>query len=290
MEVELLLVPYDSAQRGVGLGAGPERMVAAGLIPGLARAGHQVVGTTVLAPPPGRVAEIRTAFGLMAALAGAVRTARAAGHFPLVLAGNCNTCIGTVAGLGGGSETAVLWFDAHGDFNTPETTTSAFLDGMALATLTGRCWTKLARAVDGFTPVPESAACLLGTRDVDPAEADAIARSSVRLLPARRIAAELPALLAGLAPRVRRAYLHLDLDVLDPSEGQPNEFVAADGLSVAELSRAVGTIGHSVPVEAATLSAYDPSYDADGRIGTAAVTLAQAIVMAAAAQGSGFPR
>jgi len=290
MEVELLLVPYDSAQRGVGLGAGPERLLAAGLIPALARAGHPVVGTTVLAPPPGRVAEIRTAFGLMAALAAAVRTARAAGHFPLVLAGNCNTCIGTVAGLGGGTGTAVLWFDAHGDFNTPETTTSAFLDGMALATLTGRCWAALARAVDGFTPVAESAAWLLGTRDLDPVEAEAISRSLVRVLPPRRIAAELPALLAGLAPQVQRAYLHLDLDVLDPGEGQANEFAAAGGLSLAELRQAMSTIERSVPIEATTLSTYDPSYDADSRIGTAAVTLAQTIVTAAAAQGSGAPR
>ncbi len=290
MEVELLLVPYDSAQRGMGLGAGPERLLAAGLIPALARAGHPVVGTTTLAAPPGRAAEIRTAFGLMAALAAAVRTARAAGHFPLVLAGNCNTCIGTVAGLGGGAGTAVLWFDAHGDFNTPETTTSAFLDGMALATLTGRCWSALVRAVDGFTSVAESAVCLLGTRDLDPAEAEAISRSPLRVLPPRQIAAELPALLTGMAPQVQRAYLHLDLDVLDPGEGQANEFAAPGGLSLGELREAVATIGRSVPVEAATLSAYDPSYDADGRIGAAAVTLAQTILTAAAAQGSGALR
>jgi arginase len=220
MEVELLLVPYDSAQRGVGLGAGPERLVSGGLIPGLARAGHRVVGTTVLSPPPGRVAEIRTGFGLMAALAGAVRTARAA----------------------------------------------------------------------GFAPVAESVACLLGTRDLDPAEAEAIARSSVRVLPPPRLAAELPALVAGLVPQVQRAYLHLDLDVLDPSEGQANEFAAAGGLSLAELGQAVGTIGRSLPIEAATLSAYDPSYDPDGRIGAAAVALAQTVVTAAAAQGSGAPR
>lgn len=91
-------------------------------------------------------------------------------------------------------------------------------------------------------------------------------------------------------PQVQRAYLHLDLDVLDPSEGQANEFAAAGGLSLAELGQAVGTIGRSLPIEAATLSAYDPSYDPDGRIGAAAVALAQTVVTAAAAQGSGAPR
>jgi len=70
-------------------------------------------------------AEIRTAFELMTALAGAVRAARAAGRFPLVLAGNCNTAVGTLGGLGSDAAPAVLWFDAHADFNTPETTTPA---------------------------------------------------------------------------------------------------------------------------------------------------------------------
>ena len=72
-------------------------------------------------------------------------------RFPLVLAGNCNAAVGVVAGLGPGA--AVLWCDAHADFNTPETTTGGFLDGMGLATVTGRCWTSMAARVPGFVPV-----------------------------------------------------------------------------------------------------------------------------------------
>jgi arginase len=95
-------------------------------------------------------AEIRTAFELNRVVAERVRDAREAHALPVVLAGNCMTAVGTLAGLGG--TPAVLWFDAHGDFNTPETTASGFLDGMALAMLTGRCWANLTRTVHCFQP------------------------------------------------------------------------------------------------------------------------------------------
>jgi arginase len=280
LPVDLLLVPYDSAHRGARLGAGPEHLVAAGLGDELARAGHPVARTVLIEPPDGRVAEIRTAFELMRGLSVAVSAARASRHFPLVLAGNCNTCLGTVAGLGGGQRTAVLWFDAHGDFNTPETTTSAFLDGMALAMLNGRCWSRLARTVPGFSPVAERATCLLGARDLDPLEAEAIAGSALRVLPPARIPTDLATVLADLPPDLTRAYLHVDLDVLDPSEGRANEFSADGGLSLAGLQEAIRAIGRALPIHAAAITAYDPQLDGDGRIRAAATTIARTIVAA----------
>lgn len=90
-----------------------------------------------------RVAEIGTARDLDRQLAVSVAATVARGVFPLTLAGNCISSVGTLGGLGAGP-TGVLWFDAHGDFNTPESTVGGFLDGMALATVTGRCWTGLA--------------------------------------------------------------------------------------------------------------------------------------------------
>ena len=67
-----------------------------------------------------------------------------------MLAGNCNTALGSVAGLDHLDRTGVVWFDAHGDFNTPETTVTGSFDGMALAMLTGRCWTGLYIACPAF--------------------------------------------------------------------------------------------------------------------------------------------
>jgi len=283
LNVELILVPYDSGQRGVRMGAGPERLAAGPLPAELARSGHTIAATTIVEAPSGARAEIDTAFGLMRELASTVRRAREAGRFPLVLAGNCNTAVGTVAGLGGGERTAVLWFDAHGDFNTPETTISGRLDGMALAMLTGRCWRELALRVPGFTPVPDGAACLVGARDLDPLEADALEGSAVRRVAAADADTDLAAALISLRCHANGIYVHVDLDVLDPSEGRANGYPAAPGgVRLEALERAIAATAAACPIEAAAFTAYDPHVDADGRVHAAAARIARALVSAAA--------
>ena len=96
-------------------------------------------------------AEIQTAFELYRQLAERVCAARREGRFPLVLSDNCGSGIGTVAGVGT-ARLGVIWFDGHGDFNTPETTASGFLDGMGLAVVAGLCWKTLAASVPHFSP------------------------------------------------------------------------------------------------------------------------------------------
>ncbi len=165
MEIRLLLVPYDSGQRNVRMGAGPEHLRAAGLEKHLAAQGHQVDSEVIEPASRNWRAEVQTSFELMRAVAKHVRAARTAKRFPLVLSGNCLAAVGVIAGLGAG--TGVVWIDAHGDFNTPQTTTSGFLDGMTLATATGQCWGELANSIEGFQPVPDNAVVLLGARDLD---------------------------------------------------------------------------------------------------------------------------
>src|SRR5687767_1204236 len=146
------------------MGAGPESL-AKPVRAKLESLGHSVRTTTIEAPATSWRAEIRTAFDLAAQVSRAVRAASASQAFPLILTGNCGAALGVVAGLGG--TPPVLWFDAHGDFNTPETTIGGFLDGMSLATLTGQCWTQLAKTIPDFEPVPENRVWLLGVRDLD---------------------------------------------------------------------------------------------------------------------------
>ena len=128
MEIRLLLVPYDSGQRNVRMGAGPEHLCAAGLEKHLAAQGHQVDSEVIEPASRNWRAEVQTSFELMRVVANHVRAARTARRFPVVLSGNCLAAVGVIAGLGPG--TGVIWIDAHGDFNTPQTTTSGFLDGM----------------------------------------------------------------------------------------------------------------------------------------------------------------
>ena len=170
MDIHLLIVPYDTARRGWRSGAGPEHLLQAGLTTHLQRNGHIVANIQVIEDDSAQSpAEIRTAFELARRLAEGVRFARAAGRFPLVLSGNCNSAIGTLSGLVPASR-AIFWFDAHGDCNTPETTASGFLDGTGLAVALGLCWRQLAASVPGFQPVAPEATFLLGARDLDPGE------------------------------------------------------------------------------------------------------------------------
>ena len=168
MDTTLILVPYDSGQRGVRMGAGPERLLNSGLKEHLLKQGHATNVRIIEPAAQSWRAEVQTSFELMRAVAESVRAARTANSFPVILSGNCSAAIGVIAGLG--SRLGVVWLDAHGDFNTPQTTMSGFLDGMTLATATGRCWVELARTIEGFEPVPENAVVLLGARDLDPGE------------------------------------------------------------------------------------------------------------------------
>jgi arginase len=103
---------------------------------------------------------------------------RNAGRFPVVLGGNCNTAVGGIGGTGS-ADCALIWFDAHGDFNTPENTETGFLDGMGLAMAVGRCWRYVLSTVPGFSPIPEKLTAHVGARDLDPWEAEELANSAL---------------------------------------------------------------------------------------------------------------
>jgi len=279
-DVQVIAVPYDSAHRARRMGAGPTHLVARGLVQRLREAGRRV-DLRELAPTEGTwVAEIGTAFDLDRQLATAVAGARARGAFALTLAGNCITSVGTIAGLGGG-RTGVLWFDAHGDFNTPESTVGGFLDGMALATVVGRCWSSLAGGVSGFVPVAEENVVLVGALDLDPAESGLLAASTIVHLRPDEAPVRLDAELEALARRIEQLYIHVDLDVLDGSEGLVNAYSGGPGLTRTELLAAIAAAGRRCTVAGGAITAYDPGYDTDGRIGQTAIDVALALADAA---------
>jgi arginase len=270
LETQVIQVPYDSGRKDLRMGSGPGH-----LVKGLERlkvAGVHIDRIETDDPFP---LEAGTTFKVLKLLSGRVRNTMRHAQFPLVLAGGCISCVGTLAGLDSGS-TAIVWLDAHGDFNTPETTVSGFLDGMALATATGRCWQNLAANVPGFRPVSEKNVVLIGARDFDPAERRLLDDSAVTLIESQSVrkhgvSSVLGQALAGL--RAQRVYLHIDLDVLDPDEARANQFSVPGGLSLAEVLEVAGFIGERLTIAAAAITAYDPAYDKDGKALRAATAL-----------------
>src|SRR5438067_8784019 len=109
--IHLLTVPYDSARRGERMGKGPDALLAAGLVE-LLRALGRAVAVERVETGDAFPLEVGTTFDLARRVAAGVRAALAAGHFPLVLAGNCFTALGTLAVLGR-EGVGVAWFDCH---------------------------------------------------------------------------------------------------------------------------------------------------------------------------------
>jgi arginase len=284
--LELIVWPYHDGRRDFGMGrgaavlAGDERLRA-----GVRAAGCSVCAEWVAAVDE-RWPEIARVIELDRRLADRVRAARGRGAFPLVLAGNCNSCLGTVAGIGA-ERLGVVWFDAHADFDTPEDNVSGFFDVMALSMLTGTGWSALRRTIPGFAAVAECHVVLGAVRDLLPYQRLRLERSQVRTVPGALDAAALRARLDALRSDVGRVYLHVDLDALDLTVGRANEYAAAGGPTLDDLLAAIKATFARFRVEAAAVSAYDPRFDTDGQIAAAARRVVIAIAQGARAQTDG---
>ena len=174
----------------------------------------------------------------------------------------------------------VVWLDAHGDFNTAASSPTGYLDGMALAAAAGLEWRVAAATIPGFEPIEASNVVHLGGRDFDPGERERLESAGVQAIAPAAIEGASPdfGFLIELAGRVDAVYLHIDLDVLDPSEGIANGYAASGGMSASELTAVVEACLARLPVRAAALTAYDPDYDTDGRVAVIAARLIETIM------------
>jgi arginase len=192
--------------------------------------------------------DLRASRGCLLEAGGQVEDALGRGAFPILTASDCSICMTTLpAVLRHRPDAHVLWLDAHGDFNSPETTPSGFLGGMCLAAACG-VWD----AALGAGPAVDPARVVLcGARDLDPGER--------ALLDARDLAPEPP---GGLAERLAglAVYVHLDLDVLDPSVF-PAQFPAPGGLSDGGLRLLLGEVAERADVVGVELTAFEAPDD-----------------------------
>jgi arginase len=165
--------------------------------------------------------DLRDSRGCLLEAGGQIDDALSAGAFPLLVAGSCSIALTTLAAVGRHRpEARVLWLDAHGDYNTPDTSPSGFLGGMPLAGAVGEWDAGLDAPV-----FPAARVVLAGVRDLDGGERELLERS-----PATVVGAGLDTLVA-VQNALDRApvYVHLDCDVLDP-EYMPAQFPVSGGL------------------------------------------------------------
>jgi arginase len=166
------------------------------------------------------------------------------GSCPVVMSGDCMTSLGVMAGLQrAGLDPAVVWFDAHGDVQTLETTASGYLGGLPLRLLAGYRPELIALKL-GLRPVAEQQIMLVGARDLDPPEVTYLAGARIRRADVADLGrAELPA-----GP----LYVHVDLDVVDaaalpglrfPAAGGPGADQVADALRLLLGTGRVAAVG-----------------------------------------------
>ncbi|GGU67068.1 arginase family protein [Lentzea flava] len=196
----------------------------------------------------------------------------------LVLSGDCPTARAVVAGLQRRhDDLAVLWLDAHGDFNTPAISTSGYLGGMALAMLTGRT-PDLFDDTLGLRPVPETGVVLADARDLDPAEHDALAGSHVRRVPLDPVAITSALDRLGSVP----VYLHLDIDVIDSAELSGARFPSGPGPSLVQVEESLAAASATADIAGACIAcAWLPEHVND-------LSSRQTITRVAAALGAGL--
>jgi arginase len=275
MDIALLIAAYDSGHYNLRMGQGPLRLKESGILDNLRSQGH-TIHETELHPDQTFSTEISTAFALHRLGAEAAAEARSNGMFPLLFSGNCNHCIGPVTGAQADS---ILWFDAHGDYNTTDTTTTGFLDGMGLNILAGNAFHAASQRTPGFRPIQPVNIVHVGGRDFDPEE-DTLMRSSgmVIISPDEVYSSGIQRGLDALLTRERRLHIHFDFDVLDPSIGTANPFPTPGGLRLEEVTSAIRAARKQLPVVSASLAAYEPAVDPEGKMIPVAAAVLDALV------------
>ncbi len=224
MDLQIVSVPYRYDARGEGLGAGPAALLQAGIRSRLAATGILVGEPREAVLPEEEIEAGRTAVNigkLGAHVAALVAEGARSGQAVLVLAGDDTVAVGVVAGIqaasGRGSVVGLVWLDAHGDFNTPETSYSGILAGMPVAVIAGLAGPLWRGAAGLGAPLPTDRVLLAGIRDLDEKEETLLRATDVRIVRADDLCGPgFGAAVDRLASRCTHLCVHADLDLLDP--------------------------------------------------------------------------
>lgn len=291
MKIRILGVPLDLGQERRGVDMGPSAVRAAGLNAAIAALGHPVQDNGDLRvkipeelhygdPHAKYLTEIAEA---CADVAGRVRQTLADGCFPLLLGGDHSMAIGTIAGAAQfyreqSQCLGLLWIDAHGDMNTPETSPSGNIHGMPFAASLGFGPPALT-GIFGFSPKLRAEHCvLIGARDLDLPEREIVKKSGVHVFTMRdideqgmRAVMEKALTWAGTATGGYAA--SFDMDVMDPAEAPGVGTPVRGGLTFREAHLAMEMIADSGKMASFELVEVNPIIDIMNKTATLGVGL-----------------
>jgi arginase len=205
------------------------------------------------------------------------------GEVAVFLGGDHSISIGTVSAIDSrGGDVGVLWVDAHGDFNTPETSPSGNIHGMALAVLLGRGPSELTSIGNRGAKLKPEYTVMIGVRDLDPQERIDLRESGILVLTMREIdeigmaAAARQAL--DRVSRVSRFHVSLDMDSLDPAEAPGVGTPVPGGLSYREAHLLMEILADSGKVGSLDIVEINPILDDRNRTARLGVELAASLL------------
>jgi arginase len=221
-------------------------------------------------------------------LAETVRHALADGLMPLVLGGDHSIAIGSVAGTSNhfaraGENVGLIWFDAHGDANTPDTTPSGNIHGMSLAVSMGVGDHDLVNLGGRSPKVLPRNTVLIGIRDIDPGERETLKKSGVTVYTMRDVDERGMRDVVDEAIRIagdNTAGIHLsfDLDVVDPEDAPGTGTPVWGGITYREAHLAMEMLAERAQIVAVDLVEVNPVLDTQNMTGIFAAELAQSVL------------
>jgi arginase len=214
-------------------------------------------GDIVAAAGPGDGDQISKVAPIHRSLAEHTADAIGAGERPVAVIGDCCQAIAVLAGLQrAGLNPRLIWLDAHGDFNTRDTSPSGFLGGMPLAMITGRGDLRMNRQV-GLKALDDAMVTLSDARDLDPGERELVAASGIRHAVTIDTLLQLPLPEGPL-------YVHFDTDIIDCTEAPAFYYPVRGGPSARAVKDLLTHLGRNGRVAAASMTAWAPELDKDG--------------------------
>jgi arginase len=273
-KISLVKMPYSGARNVAELSGSPDYLAEGGVENVISSAGYDFASIDTVS----LTTEEEKQYGEWQRLALAnahlgeiVASKIRAGSLPIGLLSNCRSLMGMLAGVQhSGPSTrplrvGLVWIDAHGDFNTPETTLSGMLGGMPVAISAGLALTRL-RTVSGLDPaLPPNYITMAGVRDTDPLEQELLDRHRIEMISAPELIEPGIAIkqqMARLSEITDIIYVHIDMDVLDPREVPGHGLTVPGGPTSQELADAL-TLMFSYPKVAALGIASTPYGEKD---------------------------
>lgn len=295
MKITIIGVPLNLGCDRQGVEQAPDTLRRLGLLEALRRHNHRIFdcGNLYVSPVSERdkfradihLKYLDTIVEVNNNLAEMVYDTLRGGAFPIVIGGDHSLGLGSASGVGECfDDFGIIWLDAHGDINTPETTPSGNIHGMALAALMGRGSDSMVNLYAPGKKVNPQNIFLLGTRSLDPGEIELIEQESLSiysmtLLREKGVDVVVRDLLAKIRQRhIRNIHFSMDVDVLDPSIAPGTGTREAGGMDREMFEGLVGAILQTNLVKSMDWVELNPQLDDDNRTARLSIELLDFVV------------